>query len=55
MAVLAAVSGYVASTYSLRPEPFYIGIAIGGIGLLLSLIIKDTEGHQSGYPLPYFR
>lgn len=45
VAVLAAVSGYVASTYSLRPEPFYIGIAIGVIGLLLSLIIKDTEGH----------
>lgn len=45
VAILAAVSGYVASTYSLRPEPFYIGLAIGVIGLLLALIVKDTEGH----------
>ncbi|MCD2138004.1 MFS transporter [Salinicoccus halitifaciens] len=45
VAIMAAVSGYVASTYSLRPEPFYIGLAIGVIGLLLALIVKDTEGH----------
>lgn len=45
VAIMAAVSGYMASTYSLRPEPFYIGLAIGVIGLLLALIVKDTEGH----------
>lgn len=44
VALLAAVSGYVASSYSLRPEPFYLGIAIVGIAFLLSLAVKDTRG-----------
>ncbi len=45
VAIMAAVSGYIASSYSLRPEPFYIGIGIVVIGLLLSLVVKDTEQH----------
>ena len=45
VAIMAAVSGYVASTYSLSPEPFYIGIALVIIGFLLSLIVQDTEQH----------
>lgn len=45
VAIMAAVSGYVASTYSLRPEPFYIGIVIVIIGFLLSLFAKDTNQH----------
>ncbi|TLS36242.1 MFS transporter [Pseudalkalibacillus caeni] len=45
VALFAAVSGYVASTYSLRPEPFYIGIAIVIIGFILSLTVKDTGAH----------
>ncbi|MBB6284516.1 MULTISPECIES: MFS transporter [Geobacillus] len=45
VAIMAAVSGYVASSYSLRPEPFYLGIGIVIIGILLSLIIKDTGQH----------
>lgn len=43
VALFALVSGYIASTYSLRPEPFYIGIGIVIIGFLLSLTVKDTE------------
>ncbi|MCA0987420.1 MFS transporter [Guptibacillus algicola] len=45
VAIMAAVSGYVASTYSLSPEPFYIGIALVIIGFLLSLIVKNTDQH----------
>lgn len=45
VAVMAAVSGFVASTYSTRPEPFYIGIIIVVIGFILSLLVKDTGAH----------
>nr|WP_173108146.1 MFS transporter [Bacillus sp. KH172YL63] len=45
VAVMAAVSGFVATTYSNRPEPFYIGILLVVIGLILSLLVKDTGGH----------
>ncbi|EMF47834.1 Major facilitator superfamily (MFS) transporter [Planococcus halocryophilus Or1] len=45
VAVMAAVSGFVASSYSNRPEPFYIGIVIVVIGFALSLIVKDTQAH----------
>ncbi|MCM3663553.1 MFS transporter [Mesobacillus subterraneus] len=45
VALMAAVSGYIASSYSLRPEPFYLGIGIVLIGILLSLIVKDTGEH----------
>ena len=45
VAIMAAVSGYVASTYSLSPEPFYIGIALVIIGFLLSLIVQNTDQH----------
>jgi MFS family permease len=42
----ALFTGYLASTYGLRPQPFYIGIAYTIIGLLLSVfIVKDTRKH----------
>lgn len=45
VAILAAVSGYVAASYSLRPEPFYIGIGIVIVGIGLTLLVKDTDQH----------
>ena len=45
VAVLAAVSASISSNYGMRPEPFYIGIGIALVGLLLSIIIKDTGQH----------
>ncbi|OHX56375.1 MFS transporter [Planococcus salinarum] len=45
VAILAAVSGYVATSYSLRPEPFYIGIGIVIVGIVLTLLVKDTDQH----------
>ncbi|ENH96773.1 MFS-type transporter [Gracilibacillus halophilus YIM-C55.5] len=45
VALLAILSGYVASTYSLRPEPFLIGIVIVVIGMILSFFVKDTSDY----------
>ena len=40
----ALITGYLASHYGLRPEPFYIGIAYTLVGLLLSIfVIQDTR------------
>ncbi len=42
----ALFTGYLASMYGLRPQPFYIGIVYTIIGLLLSVfIVKDTGKH----------
>lgn len=42
----ALATGWMASKYGLRPEPFYLGIAFAVIGLLLSVfVIRDTHGH----------
>ncbi len=46
VAVSALATGYIASNYALRPEPFYIGIVYVVMGLLLSIfIVKETKGH----------
>ncbi|TDI74683.1 MAG: MFS transporter [Bacteroidetes bacterium] len=46
VSVAALVSGYLASEYGLRPEPFYPGVVIAVIGLLLSVfLVKDTSGY----------
>ncbi|MEL7567904.1 MAG: MFS transporter [Dehalobacterium sp.] len=45
VAIMAAVSGYIASSYSLRPEPFYLGIGMVTVGILLTLIVQDTGRH----------
>ena len=40
----ALLTGYLASHYGLRPEPFYIGFAYAALGLLLSIfLVKDTR------------
>ena len=40
----ALLTGYLASYYGLRPQPFYIGIAYTLVGLLLSIfVIQDTR------------
>jgi MFS family permease len=48
LAVAAAAfsSGYIASSYGLRPEPFYLGIVFALAGLILSFFfVHDTIGH----------
>jgi len=44
--VTAWFTGYVASRYALRPEPFYIGGFYAIAGLLLSIFaVRDTHAH----------
>src|SRR5690606_6779806 len=44
---LAALStGYLAEAYGLRPEPFYLGVALAIVGLALSLLfVRETIHH----------
>jgi MFS family permease len=42
----ALASGYLASSYGLRPEPFYLGVVFAVAGLFLSVFfVRDTHGH----------
>ncbi len=46
VALSALGTGYIASHYGLRPEPFYLGIAYVGLGLFLStFMVRETKGH----------
>lgn len=46
VAASALLTGLIASSYGLRPEPFYLGIAYTIIGLLMSvLLIRETKHH----------
>jgi MFS family permease len=45
VAVSALATGYVASVYGLRPQPFYLGIVFAFTGLVLSaFLVRETEG-----------
>jgi MFS family permease len=42
----ALATGYVAATFGLRPQPFYLGVVYVVCGLLLSaLLVRDTHAH----------
>ena len=44
----ALTTGYLASTYGLRPEPFYLGVAYVALGLVVSaFLVRDTGDHVS--------
>jgi MFS family permease len=46
VSLAALASGYLAATYSIRPQPFYLGVAFAVIGLLLSVfLVRETGGH----------
>src|SRR5687768_3436099 len=46
LAIVAFLTGWIASEYGLRPYPFYIGIALSLLGLFGSLyLVKDTRHH----------
>lgn len=46
VALAALATGFLASRYALRPEPFYLGVVFGIAGLLLSvLVVKETAHH----------
>jgi MFS family permease len=42
----ALATGYVAASYGLRPEPFYLGVGYAVFGLLVSVFfVRDTREH----------
>jgi MFS family permease len=46
VAAAALGSGWIASSYGLRPEPFYLGVVFAVAGLLLSVFaVRETRGH----------
>jgi MFS family permease len=46
VALSALATGYVATAYGLRPEPFYLGVGFALIGLLLSVfLVRESHGH----------
>ena len=46
VAASALATGWMAATYGLRPQPFYLGVAFVAVGLALStLVIRDTTHH----------
>jgi MFS family permease len=48
VALTALATGYIATTYGLRPAPFYLGIAFVAAGLVLSLFaVRDTSSHAA--------
>jgi MFS family permease len=47
VALSALATGYIAAAYGLRPEPFYLGIAYGLLGLFLSvMLVRETHHHS---------
>lgn len=46
VAIVAFLTGWIASKYGLRPYPFYLGIALAFLGFFASwLFVKDTAHH----------
>jgi MFS family permease len=46
VAVAALVTGLIAAEAGLRPAPFFLGLAVAGIGLGASvLFVRETQGH----------
>jgi MFS family permease len=46
LALTALATGYLAATYALRPQPFYLGIGLALLGLLVSLVwVRDSRDH----------
>jgi MFS family permease len=46
VSLAALASGYLAATYALRPQPFYLGVVFALAGLLVSvLFVRDSRGH----------
>jgi MFS family permease len=43
----AWVTGYIASVYALRPQPFYLGIGVAIAGLLLSALLTKESIHHA--------
>ena len=46
VALSAVATGYIATAYGLRPQPFYLGVVFAVIGLVLSAaLVRETHAH----------
>jgi MFS family permease len=46
LAGAALATGWIAASYGLRPQPFYLGVGFAVIGLFLSIVaVRETRGH----------
>jgi MFS family permease len=46
VSLAALASGYLAATYALRPQPFFLGLAFALAGLVLSVaFVRESHGH----------
>jgi len=46
VSLAALAAGYLAATYALRPQPFYLGVLFAVAGLVLSLFfVRETKAH----------
>jgi len=45
VAAAAAVAGFLAASYGIRPVPYYLAEGLAVCGLLLSLFTRETSGH----------
>src|SRR6516162_1320895 len=46
LALAALATGFIAAHAGLRPQPFFLGMAVVGLGLGLStLFVRETQGH----------
>jgi MFS family permease len=50
MSVTALATGMIASTFGLRPEPFYVGLVVAATGLALSLGTRETRPRAEREP-----
>jgi MFS family permease len=55
VSLLAFLTGLVAAGYGLRPEPFYLGVLVSVLGLLLSLAVPETRPSSKPAPLRWIR
>jgi MFS family permease len=51
VSALAFLTGLVATAYGLRPEPFYLGVAVSLLGLALALLVPETAPRTGAAPL----
>ena len=45
----ALATAWIAARYGLRPEPFYLGVALAVLGLLLSVFAVRETGHHAAH------
>lgn len=55
VSLLAFLTGLVAASYGLRPEPFHLGIGVAVLGLALSMLVPETAASVEPSPLRWIR